>query len=61
MSDGQGEGGNQEMQRKLMEQANKLPGVADVIETYGKLVAYTHLYMNVQPSQVKSATGGNLP
>ncbi len=61
MSDMQGEVSNQEIQRKLMEQAQKLPGVADVVEAYEKLVAYTQLYMNVQPSQVKSATGGNLP
>ena len=61
MSEMQGEVSNQEIQRKLMEQAQKLPGVADVVEVYEKLAAYTQLYMNVQPSQVKSATGGNLP
>lgn len=61
MSEVQGEDSNQEIQLKLMDQAQDLPGVADVVEVYEKLAYYTQLYMNVQPSQVKNATSGNLP
>ena len=38
--------------------ARALPGVADVIDLYGHLSAYTRL-VNIQPSQVRNATGGN--
>ena len=46
-------------QRILVEQARALPGVAEVMDTYGRLSAYTHLIVNVQPDQVRNATGGN--
>jgi hypothetical protein len=50
---------NQLIQRDLVEQARSLPGVAEVLDVYGRLAAYTTLMVNVQPSQVKNATGGN--
>ncbi len=49
----------QEAQRDLMERARALPGVADVMEVYGRLTPYTNLLVNVQLSQVRNATGGN--
>lgn len=49
---------NQVAQQKLVDQARSLPGVATVIDTYEQLIAYTQL-VNVQPSQVRNATGGN--
>jgi hypothetical protein len=49
----------QQVQRDLVEQARELPGVAEVMDVYGRLAAYTNLVVNVQPSQVRNATGGN--
>ena len=49
---------NQAAQQKLVEQARSLPGVAAVLDVYGRLSTYTQL-VNVQPSQVRNATGGN--
>jgi hypothetical protein len=37
-----------------------LPGVATLMDVYGRLSAYTDLMVNVQPSQVRNATGGNV-
>jgi hypothetical protein len=49
---------NQVIQQELVERGRSLPGVADVIDVYGRLSVYTQ-FVNVQPSQVRSATGGN--
>ncbi|MFN2569438.1 MAG: hypothetical protein ABR564_07535 [Candidatus Dormibacteria bacterium] len=49
----------QATQRELVERARSLPGVAEVMEVYGRLSAYTTVMVNVQPSQVRNATGGN--
>ncbi len=49
----------QQTQRDLVMQGRALPGVADVIDVYGKLEQYTRVMVNVQPSQVRNATGGN--
>jgi len=51
---------NQEAQRELVEQACALPGVAALMDVYGRLTPYTQLYMNVQANQVRNATGGNV-
>lgn len=51
---------NQSAQQELVERARALPGVADVMDVYARLNAYTSVLINVQPSQVKSATGGNV-
>ena len=51
---------NQVAQQELVERGRALPGVAALIEVYGKLSAYTQLRVNVQPSQVRNATGGNV-
>lgn len=50
---------SQATQEELVRQARSLPGVAEVLEVYGKLSAYTSVMINVQPSQVRNATGGN--
>lgn len=50
---------NQVAQRELVERGRALPGVAALLDVYGRLSAYTDLMVNVQPSQVKNATGGN--
>lgn len=50
---------NQSVQRELVDRARALPGVADVLDVYGKLSQYTNVLVNVQPSQVRNATGGN--
>jgi hypothetical protein len=50
---------NQAIQQELVERGRSLPGVAEVIEVYGRLDAYTSVLVNVQPSQAKNATGGN--
>jgi hypothetical protein len=49
---------NQAAQQELVERARSLPGVADVIDVFGRLSVYTQ-FVNVQPSQVRNATGGN--
>ncbi len=49
---------NQAVQQELVERASALPGVAEVVDLYGRLSAYTR-FVNVQPSQVRNATGGN--
>ncbi|MGH9079226.1 MAG: hypothetical protein ACRDYE_03945 [Acidimicrobiales bacterium] len=53
------EGDNQAVQRELAERGRALPGVASLLDVYGQLSAYTQLMVNVQPSQVRNATGGN--
>lgn len=49
----------QETQRDLVKRARALPGVAEVMDVYGRLAPYTNVLVNVQPSQVRNATGGN--
>jgi hypothetical protein len=49
----------QKAQRAIVEQARGLPGVADVLDVYGRVSQYTDVLVNVQPSQVRNATGGN--
>lgn len=51
---------NQAIQRELIERGRSLPGVATLMDVYGQLSAYTELMVNVQPSQVRNATGGNI-
>jgi hypothetical protein len=51
---------NQVIQQELVERGRSLPGVATLMEVYGQLSAYTQLMVNVQPSQVRNATGGNI-
>ena len=49
---------NQAAQQEMVERARALPGGAEVVDLYGRLSAYTR-FVNVQPSQVRNATGGN--
>ena len=49
---------NQAAQQEMVERARALPGVAEVVDLYGRLSAYTR-FVNVQPSQVRNATGVN--
>lgn len=49
----------QRTQKALVEQARALPGVADVVDLYARLSPYADLVVNVQPGQVRNATGGN--
>jgi hypothetical protein len=49
----------QHAQRAIVEQAQRLPGVAEVLDVYGRLSPYTNALVNVQPNQVRNATGGN--
>jgi hypothetical protein len=46
-------------QRELVERGQSLPGVAELLEVYGRLAAYTNVLVNVQPSQTRNAAGGN--
>jgi hypothetical protein len=50
---------NQAAQQELVRRGHALPGVAEVLEVYSKLSAYTSVMVNIQPSQVRNATGGN--
>lgn len=50
----------QVIQRELVERGRALAGVATLLDVYGQLSAYTELMVNVQPSQVRNATGGNI-
>ena len=49
---------NQASQKEMIEKAQSLPGIAEVIEVFGRLSGYMQ-FVNVQPSQVHNATGGN--
>lgn len=49
---------NQAAQQEMVEKARSLPGVAEVVDVFGRLSVYTQ-FVNVQPSQVRNATGGN--
>lgn len=49
---------SQAVQHEMVEQARALPGVAEVIDLYGRLSAYAR-FVNVQHSRVRNATGGN--
>lgn len=55
-----GQSDNQAAQQELVERGRSLPGVATLLDIYGQLSAYTQLMVNVQPSQVRNATGGNV-
>jgi hypothetical protein len=50
---------NQAAQQELVRRGRALPGVAELLEVYGKLSQYSSVIANVQPSQVTNATGGN--
>jgi hypothetical protein len=50
---------NQAAQQELVQRGRSLPGVAELLDVYGRLTAYTNVLVNVQPSQIRSATGGN--
>ncbi|MDP8991575.1 MAG: hypothetical protein M3N31_00705 [Actinomycetota bacterium] len=50
---------NQEDQQALVEQAQQLPGVQEVIETYGKLAPFVGAQVRHQTTAVSYATGGN--
>jgi hypothetical protein len=49
---------NQVIQQELVERGRALPGVADVIDVYGRLSMYVQV-VNAQPGQIRNATGGN--
>lgn len=46
-------------QHELVEEARRLPGIAEVLDTYGRLAPYTNVLLNTQPSQIRNATGAN--
>lgn len=50
---------NQATQQELVERGRSLPGVAELLNVYGRLAAYTNILVNIQPSQTRNATGGN--
>ena len=56
----QPESDNHAAQEELVDRACRLPGVAEAIDVYERLVPYPQQYANVQPSQLQSATGGNV-
>lgn len=47
-------------QADLVDRARAIPGVADVIDVYGKLTRYMRATEWAQPAQMRNATGGNL-
>jgi len=50
---------NQAAQRELVERGRTLPGVAELLNVYGRLTAYTNVLVNIQPTQIRNANGGN--
>jgi hypothetical protein len=50
---------NQSTQQDLAERACSFPGVSETIEVLGFLSVYLQV-VNVQPSQTRNATGGNV-
>jgi hypothetical protein len=51
---------NQAAQKELVEQARRIPGVADAMDVHERLAPYLQPYANVQLSQLHNATGGNV-
>jgi len=49
---------NQAAQQEMVAKARSIPGIAEVMDVFGRLSVYTQ-FVNVQPSQVRNATGGN--
>ena len=49
----------QRAQRDLMDRAQKIPGVAEVIAAYGRLQPYVHSPTGVTAPPMRYATGGN--
>jgi hypothetical protein len=53
-------GSRQDLQRSLVDAAERLPGVADIVETYGRLEPHVgRIAAAVYPS-IQYATGGNV-
>jgi len=50
----------QEEQRLLVEEARRLPGVADAIEAYERMAGVADGYQR-ETTTIRFATGGNLP
>ena len=50
---------NQAKQQELLRRGRSMPGVAELMDVYGRLSAYTNVLVNVQPSQIRNAAGGN--
>ena len=50
----------QAAQRELVERGRALPGVADLMEIYGNLLAGMNVVVNVWPGQAQDAIGGNV-
>lgn len=53
-------GDNQLEQESLVEQARKLPGVAEAIDVYRRVAPYAGLLAYSPAVQIKHATGGNV-
>ncbi len=52
--------GRQGEQRRLLEQAQREPGVADAIEAYGRLAGIAAGYRR-EVTMIRFSTGGNYP
>jgi len=50
---------NQAAQRRMVEQAMKIPGVAEAIKVYGSLQPEGVLQLRPVPNKVRHAAGGN--
>jgi hypothetical protein len=53
-------GDNQLEQESLVEQAQKIPGVAEAIEVYSRVAPYAGLVAYSPAVQIRFATGGNV-
>lgn len=52
--------GRQAAQRELVERGQKIPGVAEAIEVYGKLERYAGVRIGQAVPRIRHATGGNI-
>lgn len=50
---------NQELQKQLVEQATKIPGVAEALEAYGAAERFAAYAPTPAAPAVRHATGGN--
>jgi hypothetical protein len=53
-------GDNQLEQESLVEQAHKIPGVAEAIDVYSRVAPYAGLVAYSPPVKISYATGGNV-
>ncbi len=51
---------NQQLQQELVEEGEKLPGVAEALEAYKRVAVFAGFSAYPPKAQIRNATGGNV-